>query len=231
MDITFRKATLDDVESIIALCNERFNENTPIEYALDSFKKTQNDPNQIYIVGIAENKVVAHTKITIIPTMYEDMNTYAVLNHVCVKPELRREHIGTKMLDECFKIAKSDKELAEFLAISGYRYETLRDTLDYIKYLWSMTKNYVTSAQKLFDGLKSDVTIKSVESLTIVSSMSASAALLELFTESAPTFTAFGFIYFFILALIGWGSTKILNTIASKRKYEVSDIEYEKNIK
>ena len=129
------------------------------------------------------------------------------------------------------KIAKSDKELAEFLAISGYRYETLRDTLDYIKYLWSMTKNYVTSAQKLLDGLKSDVTSKSVESLTIVSSMSAGAALLELFTESAPTFTAFGFIYFFILALIGWGSTKILNTIASKRKYEVSDIEYEKNIK
>ena len=35
------------------------------------------------------------------------MNTYAILNHVCVKPELRREHIGTKMLDECFKIAKS----------------------------------------------------------------------------------------------------------------------------
>ena len=46
------------------------------------------------------------------------------------------------------KIAKSDTELAEFLAISGYRYETLRDTLDYIKYLWSMTKNYVSAAQK-----------------------------------------------------------------------------------
>ncbi len=129
------------------------------------------------------------------------------------------------------KIAKSDHELAEFLAISGYRYETLRDTLDYIKYLWGMTKNYVSAAQKLFDGLKADVTSKSVESLTIVTSMSAGAALLDLFTESAPTFTAFGFIYFFILAFIGWGSTRLLNAIASKRKYEVSDIEYEKDIK
>ena len=129
------------------------------------------------------------------------------------------------------KIAKSDSELAEFLAISGYRYETLRDTLDYIKYLWGMTKNYVTAAQKLFDGLKADVTSKSVESLTIVTSMSAGAALLDLFTSSAPTFTAFGFVYFFILAFIGWGSTKLLSTIASKRKYEVSDIEYEKDIK
>jgi len=129
------------------------------------------------------------------------------------------------------KIAKSDKELAEFLAISGYRYETLRDTLDYIKYLWTMTKNYVSSAQSLFDGLKSDVTNKSVDSLTIVTSMSAGAAIIGLLTETAPEFTIFGVIYFFLLALLGWGSTKILGTISSKRTYEISDIEYEKDIK
>lgn len=135
-------------------------------------------------------------------------------------------YIGTRE-----KIAKSDTELAEFLAISGYRYETLKDTLDYIKYLWTMTKNYVSSAQKLFDGIKSDVTSKSVDSLTIVTSMSAGAALLDLFTESAPTFTAFGFIYFFILAILGWSSTKILTSIAKKRTYEISDVEYEKIVK
>ena len=94
-----------------------------------------------------------------------------------------------------------------------------------------MTKNYVSAAQKLFDGIKSDVTSKSVDSLTIVTSMSAGAALLDLFTGSAPTFTAFGFIYFFALALLGWGATKILNIVANRRKYEVSDIEYEKDIK
>lgn len=129
------------------------------------------------------------------------------------------------------KIAKSDEDLAEFLAISGYRYETLRNTLDYIKYLWDMTKSYVSSAQKLFEGLKSDVTSKSVNSLTIVTSMSAGAAILDLFTESAPTFSAFGIIYFFILAFIGWGSTKVLGAISNRRKYEVSDIEYDKDIK
>lgn len=128
------------------------------------------------------------------------------------------------------KIAKSDTELAEFLAISGYRYETLRDTLEYIKYLWSMTKNYVQSAQKLFDGIKQDITSSSVDSLTIVSSMTAGAALLDLFTGSAPTFTIFGVVYFFILAFIGWASTKILSKISKNRKYEVSDITYDKNI-
>lgn len=129
------------------------------------------------------------------------------------------------------KIAKSDKELAEFLAISGYRYETLRDTLDYIKYLWNMTKSYVTSAQKLFEGLKQDVTSKSVDSLTIVTSMSAGASIIGLLTNSAPEITTFGIVYFFILAVLGWSSTKILGAISSKRKYEVSDVEYEKDIK
>ncbi len=129
------------------------------------------------------------------------------------------------------KIAKSDEELAEFLAISGYRYETLRDTLNYIQYLWSMTQNYVNSAQKQFNNIKGDVTNKSVNSLTIVTSMSAGAAIIGLFQESAPQFTIFGVVYFFVLALIGWGSQKLLGYISKKQSYDVTDVEYEKNIK
>ncbi len=129
------------------------------------------------------------------------------------------------------RIAKQDKELEEFLAISGFRYETLRNTLEYIKDLWDMTKNYVNSAQKLFDGIKQDVTSSSINSLTIVTSMSAGAAILDLFTESEPSFTSFGFVYFFILALVGWIATKLLSKVAEKRKYEISDVDIDTNIK
>lgn len=128
------------------------------------------------------------------------------------------------------KIAKNDAELTEFLAISGYRFETLRDTLDYIKYLWDMTQTYVSSAQKLFSSLKSDVTSKSINSLTIVTSMSAGASIISLITKSEPTFTIFGVIYFFILAFIGWGSTRMLSFISKNRRYEVADETYDKNI-
>ncbi len=134
-------------------------------------------------------------------------------------------YIGTRE-----RIAKSDAELTEFLAISGYRFETLRDTLDYIKYLWDMTQTYISSAQKLFASLKSDVTSKSINSLTIVTSMSAGASVISLLTKSEPTFTVFGIIYFFILAFIGWASTSLLGYIGKTRKYEVSDISYDKNI-
>lgn len=129
------------------------------------------------------------------------------------------------------RIAKEDEGLREFLAISGYRYETLRDTLQYIRDLWDMTRSYVSSAQKLFDGIKQDITEASINSLTIVTSMSAGAAILNLFTESEPTFTTFGFIYFFVLALVGWIATKLLRTVAEKRKYEISDVDYDRNIK
>ena len=129
------------------------------------------------------------------------------------------------------KIAKEDQDLADFLAISGYRYETLRDTLQYIKDLWKMTTQYVDSAQKLFDGIKQDVTSSSITSWTIVTSMSAGAAILSLFTESEPEFTTFGFIYFFVLAFVGWAATKLLTYVAHRRKYEISDAEIDKNIK
>ncbi len=128
------------------------------------------------------------------------------------------------------KISKSDEGLAEFLAISGYRFETLKDTLDYIKYLWDMTQTYLSSAQKLFSGLKSDVTSKSINSLTIVTSMSAGASIIGLLTKLEPKFTIFGVIYFFVLAFLGWSVTKVMSYISKNRKYEISDISYDKNI-
>lgn len=129
------------------------------------------------------------------------------------------------------KIAKNDKELTEFLEVSGYRYETLKDTLIYIQHLWKMTKNYVDQAKSLFDNLSQDVTKNSLDNLTIVTSMGVGASLIGLFTESAPSFTIFGVIYFFALAIIGYSVNKIMNHIARRKNYHISDIEYDKNIK
>ena len=129
------------------------------------------------------------------------------------------------------KIAKSDEKLKESLEMIGYRYETLGNTLRYIQYLWDMTQNYVNSARSLFKSLQSNVTDNSINNLTIVTSMGVGASFLSLFTESAPTFTLFGLGYFFALALLGWTVNKIMKTIARKKIYEVSDIEYDKDIK
>lgn len=104
LDVRFEVAKFNDVEEIINLCNECFNESTDLEYAKNSFLLTQNNENDVYLKGTVDGKIIAHAKITIIHTMYEQMGTYAILNHVCVKPEYRRSGVATKMLDEITKI-------------------------------------------------------------------------------------------------------------------------------
>ena len=130
------------------------------------------------------------------------------------------------------KIAKKDNDLNEFLTVMEYRYETLDDTLAYIKHIWTMTKNYVNSAMKLFNDLQSEITQKNISDLTVVTSMGVGASLLDLFSEtSLPTVTLPGLYYFAILALIGYGVKAIMNFISENRKYSVTDIEYDKDIK
>lgn len=128
------------------------------------------------------------------------------------------------------KLAKSDESLTGSLDLIGYRYETLINTVSYMQQIWAMTNNYLASAERLFNGLESQITEKSVNNLTIVTSMGVGASLINLFTGSAPTFTVFGIIYFFALAFIGWGVNKVMKIISENRKYEISDIEYDKNI-
>lgn len=106
MEIKFRLAEEKDLKNIIDLCNECFYENTSMEYAEKIFNETKNNPNDLYLIGECDGKIVAHSKITIIKTIYEKMNIYAILNHVCVKPEYRRHRLATKMLDEIERLCK-----------------------------------------------------------------------------------------------------------------------------
>ena len=121
MEVKFKIATEKDLETIIKLCNECFEETTSIEFARKVYEETKDDKNQIYVVGEAEGKVIAHAKITVIPTIYEKMNTYSILNHVCVKPEYRRHNIGTLLLDECEKISKEHNCVAMELWSMNFR--------------------------------------------------------------------------------------------------------------
>lgn len=121
MEVMFRIGKYEDVESIINLCNLCFNEQTNLDYAKKKFKETENDSNQIYIIGEMDGKIIAHTKITIIPTIYEKMNTYAILNHVCVHPDYRRNNIATKMLDECKRICKENNCISMELWSRNFR--------------------------------------------------------------------------------------------------------------
>lgn len=105
-EIIFRPATKDDIEDIIELTDLCFDEKTSLDYAHAAWQEHGDHENHIYVNGYLGDELVAHAKITIIPTIYEDMNKFAILNHVCVKPSVRRHHLGIKLLDEIFRICK-----------------------------------------------------------------------------------------------------------------------------
>ncbi|MGE5456707.1 MAG: GNAT family N-acetyltransferase [Ignavibacteriales bacterium] len=107
MKVEFRIATESDIEGIIQLCNECFNEKTSLEYAKKMFDKNKNDENTIQIIGVLDNNIIAYVRLAIVPTMFEDMNTYAIINHFCVKDEYRRKNIATSLLKEVNKICLS----------------------------------------------------------------------------------------------------------------------------
>ncbi len=129
-------------------------------------------------------------------------------------------------------IVKGDPRMKDFMNVLEYSYDTLSDTLNYVKEIWKMTKNYVISAGDLFGDLQAEATQKSVENLTVVTSMGVGATLIGLFTTDAlPSFTVFGVGYFFILALIGWGSSKAISWFYERKNYTVSYEDYDKDIK
>lgn len=157
-----------------------------------------------------KNKIEAYSKtINLIDTRINQMGVY----------------INTRS-----KVITSSPEMEKFIDVLEFKYETLADTLNYIKGIWVMTKNYVSSALDLFSDLQSKATNSSIKNLTVITSMGVGATLLGLFTKSAPTFTVFGLMYFAVLAVTGYSVNKIMKTIYINKSYSINDTKVDKNI-
>lgn len=145
--------------------------------------------------------------------------------------EARINQMGT-YLHTRERIVKDDKNLKDFLTLLEYRYETLGDTLAYLQQIWNMTKNYVNSSLDLFSILQAQATQNSVKILTVVTSVGVSATVIGLFTmNSIPSFTIFGVGYFVALVAIGYFANKVTIWFYKQKSYDISEIEYNKNIK
>jgi len=128
-------------------------------------------------------------------------------------------------------IVKNDKELSRFMNILKLKYETLSNTLEYIKEIWKMTKNYVNSAINLFSAIRAESTQSSVQNLAVITAMGVGATLIGLFTKKAPEFTWFGATYFFALAFIGYATNKLIKIIYQNRMYKIKETKIVKDIK
>src|SRR3989339_646412 len=128
-------------------------------------------------------------------------------------------------------IVKNDPELQKIIDVLKFKYDTLGDTLSYIKEIWSMTKNYLDSSQQIFNNIQAESTSGSINSLTIITSAGVAASLIKLLDQKMPEIKLDGVIYFLILAFVGYCVNKIMKTVTARKKYKINDIEIAKNIK
>lgn len=99
------------------------------------------------------------------------------------------------------------------VSLFQYRFEALMDTLDYIKEIWKMTSDYVVSAIQVIVEAQSAVTNRSIQSLTLITSVGVIAGLVvHLARDSFPKITPTGLVYLVILLILGW----CINTVVQK---------------
>lgn len=145
--------------------------------------------------------------------------------------EARINQMGT-YLHTRERIVKGDEDLKGFISLLEYRYETLGDTLAYLQQIWTMTKNYVNSALDLLKSLQDQATQNSIKNLTVVTSIGVGGTLLALLLRTdIPHVTAVGVGYLAGMALFAYLSDKLIKWFYIRKSYDVSDVEYDKDIK
>lgn len=117
-------------------------------------------------------------------------------------------------------------------SVLEFKYQNLQHTLDYVKALWKMTKEYVDSAIQLFTEIGQTSTKNAVNALTIISSIGMVGVILtHLAKTDYPQVSYIGILYIIILLLTSLFINRLINFIFNNIKYKINDVGFKKNIK
>jgi hypothetical protein len=112
------------------------------------------------------------------------------------------------------------------------RYQNLKETLNYVKTLWTMTSRYVDSSIQIFGEIGSQSTKNSIQALTLITTLGLLNGIINYFTlKQYPVFTLTGVTYFVILVAATWIVNQIVILSYRKMKYKITAIEAKRNIK
>lgn len=102
----------------------------------------------------------------------------------------------------------------------AYKFETLEDTLAYVKELWKMTDNYLSSAIGRFQELQTETTKNSITSLRLVTTLGVVAGIIGyLGRESLPEVTLMGWLFFVVLLVITWLFNEAVSSYYARKSY------------
>jgi hypothetical protein len=113
-----------------------------------------------------------------------------------------------------------------------FKFETLLDTHEYIKHLWSMTQSYLDSAVEVFTELQAKSTKNTISSLQLITTIGVVAGILGyLGKDTLPKFTGMGLLYFGLLMLMTWIINSAVSRFYKHKRYKIKIQEIEKDIK
>lgn len=177
---------------------------------------------------IREIKERGNIKGTDIDTLRNELSGYQkTINLIGARINQMPAYVKTRQ-----KITDVEK-IDEYLQpLFQFKFETLLDTHEYIKNLWEMTKNYLTSAIEIFTELQGKSTKNTISSLQLVTTIGVVAGILGYLSKDAlPKFTYIGFLYFALLMGMTWVINSVISKYYKNRKYSLEDKELERSIK
>ncbi len=120
-------------------------------------------------------------------------------------------------------IAKHYEIEKDLIDLFEYKFETLTDTLSYIKEIWKMTSDYLGQAVTNLVEIKNQSTSENLKALQTITSIGVISGVLGYLSASKiPSISLAGGIYFVILIALTWGMRYIISKNNQRKKYSLS---------
>lgn len=128
-------------------------------------------------------------------------------------------------------IAKGSNIEEHLRKLFEFKFEVLTDTLDYIKEIWKMTNDYLSSAIQNIVEIKNQGTSRGIQSLQVITSIGVVSGIIGYFSKNElPKFTALGTIYFLLIIAITWLINYSISVLYKNKKYTLKFSDRAKNI-
>ncbi len=119
-------------------------------------------------------------------------------------------------------IAKEFKLEESLLKLYQYKFDSLTDSLNYIKEIWKMTSDYVNAAIQVLAGLEERSLNNSVKSLQLITSVGVLSGVLGYITrDTLPKPTQNGMVFFGVLLVLTILLNLIISVIYTNMKYKM----------
>ncbi len=119
-------------------------------------------------------------------------------------------------------IAKNASVEEHLRTLFQFKFETLLDTLDYIKEIWKMTSNYLSSAIQNLVEIKGQTAAKGIQSLQVIMSLGVVAIIIGYISKGElPKITFIGLVYFALIIFLTWAFNKGIARFYMKKGYSL----------